>query len=92
MPYKLGQIVYVIPTESNELLGSEDVVECRVEEIWQGQETTITLVPLQKTRSFKVDASEINKTVFDSKVEALITYGVFNTYRNNKYGQRRTRK
>lgn len=75
MPYKLGQTVYVIPTESNGLLGSEDVVECRVEEIWQGKGATITLVPLQKTRSFKVDASEINKTVFDSKVEALITFG-----------------
>lgn len=75
MPYKLGQIVYVIPTESNGLLGTEDVVECRVEEIWQGKEATLTLVPLQKTRSFKVNASEINKTVFDSKVEALINVG-----------------
>ena len=76
MPYKLGQIVYVIPTESNGLLGTEDVVECRVEEIWQGVKATITLVPLQETRSFKVDASKINKTVFDSKVEALINVGL----------------
>lgn len=76
MPYKLGQIVYVIPTESNGLLGMEDVVECRVEEIWQGKEATITLVPLQEAKSFKVDTSEINKTVFDSKVEALINVGL----------------
>ena len=76
MPYKLGQIVYVIPTENNGLLGTEDVVECRVEEIWQGEKATITLVPLQETRSFKVDTSEINKTVFDSKVEALINVGL----------------
>lgn len=76
MPYKLGQIVYVIPTESNGLLGMEDVVECRVEGIWQGKEATITLVPLQEAKSFKVDTSEINKTVFDSKVEALINVGL----------------
>lgn len=76
MPYKLGQTVYVIPTESNGLLGTENVVECRVEEIWQGEKATITLVPLQETRSFKVDANEINKTVFDSKVEALINVGL----------------
>lgn len=76
MPYKLGQIVYVIPTESNGLLGTENVVECRVEGIWQGKEATITLVPLQETRSFKVNTSEINKTVFDSKVEALINVGL----------------
>lgn len=76
MSYKLGQTVYVIPTESNGLLGTENVVECRVEEIWQGEKATITLVPLQETRSFKVDASEINKTVFDSKVEVLINVGL----------------
>lgn len=76
MPYKLGQIVYVIPTENNGLLGMEDVVECRVEEIWQGEKATITLVPLRETRSFKVNTSEINKTVFDSKVEALINVGL----------------
>lgn len=51
-------------------------LESEVEEIWQGKEATITLVPLQETRLFKVDASEINKTVFDSKVEALINVGL----------------
>lgn len=71
--YKIGQIVYAIPTKSNGIPESEDnIVECRVEGIWQGKETSIILVPLHKMRSYRVSAEEINKTVFDSKVEALI--------------------